>query len=95
MIEFINALASNPENPEKIQISFPAFMAIDKFMAMIDTATLSKGEKAAHEYVTQELHGKKGRIATRQAYASIIHAQTPAEKQAAYEAYIATKELYA
>ena len=94
MMDFIRAIINNPQNPKNIQIPYAVFMAVERFIGQIDTTTLTDDEKTAHEYVRQELTNKKSRIVNRQTYTAIIQAQTPEEKQTAYENYRATKELY-
>ena len=82
----------NPQNPKNIQISFTTFMTLITLIG-IDVNHLSDEDAEALKIAREELKDKKKRIRNRQAYRAITHAQTPEEKQAAFENYHHTKEL--
>ena len=97
MQDYLLSFSNNPKNPKNIQIPFVTFIAIAKIWELMQSEAmrvLSDEEKAIYKDIYNELSGKKGRIASRNAYSAIAHAQTPDEKEAAYKAYLATKEFY-
>ncbi|MCL2215790.1 MAG: hypothetical protein FWB91_02090 [Defluviitaleaceae bacterium] len=94
MMEMMRRFGNNPANPKKVQISFMAVIGMLEFLNMLDTSTITSDEKEAYKFILCELEGKKSKVVIRQAYTAIVHAQGAEDKHAAYENYLATKELH-
>jgi len=94
MMDMLHTWGSNPANPKNVQVSFMAVIGMLEFLKRLDTNSLSNEDIKAYEFILEELERKKGKIATRQAYTAVTHAQNEKEKQAAFNNYQATKAVY-
>ena len=93
MMAMLRQWGNNPANPKKVQISFMAIIGLMEFLNRIDPRTLSSEDREAYDFIRMELTDKQNRVRNRQAYTAIVHAQTPEEKQAAYECNKNTKQM--
>ena len=96
MLEKLHAYATRSRIPQKVKIPAIAYLVISEFWEMMQpdiVQSLDEQEAEAYEFVRKELAAIKERQRCRSAYTDVVHAQTPEEKQVAYDEYLQTKEF--
>ena len=90
----VQNLMKSWDRPQDVKIPAILLLLLEGFMKTIDPCTLPKSDRLAYEVALKVIADKKARIAAHQAYTEAKKAH-PDDKQAAYENYRNTKELYA
>lgn len=93
ILETMRRWANNSVNPKNVQVSFFAFVGMWKFFEQMDTSQLSPDDLKAFQLIKGEIDKKLESVRNRQAYAAVVQATNPEEKQAAYDSYQRTKQI--
>ena len=93
-MQHLHNFVNNPQNPKFVKVPFITFLAMGELFNHIDPNNLSADEMGMYNQALDEIDSKKNAIRNRQAFAGVVQAQTQEEKEAAFENYKNTRDLF-